>query len=163
MERDEKSLRISLLCLISAVVIGTGPSPAFTFPAIRPLSEMVQKAEFIVIGEIVKMEKIGMTFSGGKVAEYRATIEVERTIKGDPSTKTLQIAAALDFSDSPPIAVGQRSVYFLYSSEGRLRILGMGGEIPITDDIIKPRWITGEPKEQELDEFLDRIRGYLAK
>lgn len=163
MGTDGKSLKISLLCVISTVVIGMGSPPAFTFPALRPLSEMVEKAEFIVIGEMVKMEKIGMTFSGGKVAEYRATIEVEQTIKGDPSAKTLQIAATLDFEDSPKYEMGHRSVYFVYRGDGRLWILGMGGEIPITDNIVKPLWIPGEPKEQGLDGFLRRIREYLQK
>ncbi len=161
-----KPLRMSFILYgITLTLTIMGSAPAHAFPIQRSLPEMVQLADFIIIGEPIKLEKVGMTMSGGTIPdpEFEATIEVEQVIKGVPGTKTVEVSYG-PYSGRARFDLAQRSVYFLKRSGARLLVVARSsGEISIEDKWVKPTGILGEMREQRLDEFLGKIEAILER
>src|SRR5919198_754173 len=128
-----------------------------------PLAEYVHRAEFIIVGDVVKLEKTEATAPGLGLDRYRATIEIERTIKGDPSVRQLSIDYTL-YAEEPQFRMG-RALLFVTRYEGRLIVVqGFMGLLPITRRYVSeskpysytvgPIDILNEPKSQKLDELI---------
>ncbi len=153
-------MRVSICCLALAIT----PADASAFLSDYTLQDMVDKAHIIVIGEITAIERTGKAYSGGRIPELKATIDIEKTIKGDTNLRNIEVYGTRLNVESPPLREGSREVFFLQIRDDRPSILnGTVGEIEILDGMVRPYFITGEEREQELNVFLNRIEGILRK
>ncbi len=131
-----------------------------------PLQEFVKRAEYIVIGEVVTLKKTKKKkrFAGVMVPLYMADIEVEQTIKGDPSVRHLVIDYRLH-PEQPQFQMGRVLVFVAPYTVKRWVVQGLHGLLPIhrvpmtaNAHTIGPIYILGEAERQNLEEFLERIK-----
>ena len=80
-------MRVPICCLALAIT----PAVASAFLADYTLQDMVDKAHIIVIGEITAIERTGKAYSGGRIPEFKATIDIEKTIKGDTNLRNIEV------------------------------------------------------------------------
>jgi len=139
-----------------------------------PLTDMVREAELIVIGTVVANERTGEKYisrlNGSKqeYTFYKATIEVESILKGDPNMREITIYQ-FNTSVDPTIHVGERDIFFIAKDpreffKGRYSVVrGYAGMVRIVQDWVETHYIRGESKEQKLEDFIHKIRDLVGK
>lgn len=127
-----------------------------------PLHEMVGESELIFIGKVLLVEKTNNKHKEFG-DEYKATIGVEKTIKGDSLIKELDIYYFQDLSVEPEFSLNQRSVFFVKIWEGRYSLVqGYGGKVVIENDEVRPSYIKEEEIPQKLQVFIQKIKNLLS-
>jgi hypothetical protein len=134
-----------------------------------PLSKMVQESELIVIGTVTAYVNTGEVFLFERenfkreFPFYKATIKVEKTLKGDPKKSEIDVYS-FGTSSEPEFHVQERGIFFIEtdrrkSFRGRQSVAGgYAGMLPIEEDTVRPLYIEGEQKKQKLDAFIQRIQ-----
>ncbi len=160
------------------VVTGVQAPPAHASFITITLEEMIRESELIVIGTVTnKGETTGETFEVGKqefrrlLPFYIATITVTSVVKGSPSLNELKV----NYSDlagvTPLLNLQERAVFFVTTLRGdeqgawkgkQVVLQGVGGELLIEADMVKTPYIKDEPKEQKLNDLLEKIRRILS-
>jgi len=148
-------LRISISILF---IISMMASPINSKILMQPLSQMVEESEFIVIGKVVKIEKIN-----NKRNEYgyknKAMIEIEESIKGDKAIKNIVICYSPALSTEPEFLLNERCIFFINVWKGEYRVYqGYGGKVTIKNDKVRPLYIQNESKIQNLYDFVQKIK-----
>lgn len=153
------ALVFPLLCFLA--VYCHNLATALLIPYTLPM--MVEKSKYIVIGEVIRLEKTNETFVRleSELTYYQATISVEEVIKGKPAQKSLQVHYFLH-PEQPQFPLGQRMLYFLAQGRGnpaRLHVTqGIYGEVVIGGDKVKFMFEGRGQEERALDTFLGSIR-----
>jgi len=135
-----------------------------------PLEKMVNKAELIVIGEVIRLERTNIKFKNYRRPLNRATIQIETVLKGERGKQEVDVFY-LPVVEQPDFKMGERAIVFIYTFEDRYWVVqGMMGEVIIEsklkpdltrEEVVEPFNIVGENHEQPLDEFLGKIRTLL--
>src|SRR5438132_1696095 len=66
-------------------------SAGLAFVAGLPLLSMVEQADFIVIGKVIRIETAGKMRSGKSLEGHKSVVEIEEALKGDPEGKTIEV------------------------------------------------------------------------
>lgn len=128
-----------------------------------PLPSMVEKADLIVVGEVVRIEKAKPMPSGVQRHGYNAVVELEETLKGDSGRKTIEVYYTR-IPDDAHFNIGERDVIFLKIQEEILLVLdGLNGKLEIKNEMVRPIFMKDEPKKQPLKNFIGKIKTLLQK
>jgi hypothetical protein len=123
-----------------------------------PLHEMVGESELIIIGKVLVVEKTNNKHKEYG-DEYKATVGVEKTIKGDSLIKDFDIYYFPDLSVEPELSLNQRCVFFIKIWEGKYTLVqGYGGKVIIENDEVRPSYIKEEEIPQKLQIFIQKIK-----
>src|SRR6266480_4489708 len=89
---------------------------------VYPLSQLVENSELILIGKVIKLERTGTTnFGAEEVDQYRASIEVEKMLKGDSDLKEVPVYFHLH-PEQPQFRIGERAILFLIKRKDYFRV-----------------------------------------
>jgi hypothetical protein len=122
------------------------------------LGDMVSNSELIFIGKVTRIEK---TTNQNKSigVEHKATIQIEKMIKGSGELKEVDAFYWPDISTDPNLAVGERAIFFIKTWEGKYTLVqGYAGEVKIDNDVVNTMFIKDEPDAQPMGVFLDKIK-----
>lgn len=151
-------MKLLKILSFAILIIGMINMPAEGKIISLSLHEMVEEAELIIIGKVLLIEKT----SNKHVEygyEYKVTIGIEETIKGNQIIKDINIYFYPTLSIEPEFSLNERSVYFIKKWEGKYTVVqGYGGKVAIENDDVKPLYIRDEEKTQKLQIFINRIK-----
>jgi len=154
-----KKLLIIAICFLSLLA---SSSVVLGKLQLLPLSYMVEKAEIIAIGRVVKVEQTSE--KRGEALLSKATIEIEKTFKGNRHTKTIEAFFLQDTEDEPKYSIADRSVFFIHKYRGKLQTLqGYAGKIDIANDEARNIHMHRESSNQQLDGFINKIEKLLKQ
>jgi hypothetical protein len=166
--RNQKKSSLYWYLVTTTIVVALMVAHVLAELRVYPLSQMVEHSELILIGKVIKLERNGKTkFGAEEVDQYRASIEVDEMLKGDSGLKEVPVYFHLH-PEQPQFKIGERAVLFLIKRKDHFRVFnGIHGELPIVDYPpghykVTPTSIVGEPKEQSLDDFIDKIQRLVA-
>ena len=153
-----KLLRI-LGCVFLIMVMNTIPTRSKII--LLPLQEMVEEAELIIIGKVMQIEKTDNKHREYG-DEYKVTIEIEETIKGDRAIKDVDIYYFPTLSVEPEFVIRERCIFFMKTWKGRHTIVqGSGGKAVIKNNEVSPLYIKDEEKAQKLQLFIQKIKKFI--
>lgn len=159
--------------LVSMIVLGislfllSGMARGEVTPA--PVEDLTRYASEIVIGKVVEVsEKTGEFWTQPgthKTFEFfKATIDVSSVIKGDPTTRRLQVYYLTIGDTFGELVLGRPSLFFINDGLGleppwnKSTVMSTTGDVPIDGEFVLTDRIKGQPKRQPLKEFIDKIR-----
>lgn len=115
-----------------------------------PLNEMIKRSKLVVVAKVIRIEEPFLA----KIAV--ATIEIEQTIVGNYEGKQIDITYYPRSGFDAWFALNQRCIFLI--NEGNTIVKGYAGKIPIERDKVEVRYILGEPTNQTLKDFTQRIK-----
>jgi len=161
--------RLFQLLVITSATAVLATSVAALLVPLR-LETMVEKADVIIIGELIRHEKTNLKrhfFKATKeLTVYKATVSVSEVLKGDPNLKEIEVFHTLHPEDAQLRFhnLYKTAVYFLNEdreSPGGFQVVGgIQGEVIIRDAHVKLYW---SQKEIRLGDFIEDIESLLAK
>ena len=138
------------------------PTPSFGGEKLRelPLSEMVSRADIVILGKVMRIEK---SVTPGRPAESVfdevgvATVDIEQVIIGSYEGKEIDITYYPRLTFEGHFGIDERCILFLMGQRNVV-VHGCAGKIPIERDSAEVRYILGEPTRQTMKAFIERIR-----
>jgi len=154
-----KKIFITLVCFLIIFIFSSIASSKI---ALLSLSDMVEKAEMIVIGKVVGVEETNEKqeeFSFSKV-----TIKVEKILKGKQDTKSIDVYFLPTIEDEPNFSLDDKGIFFIHKYQNKYRLVqGIAGKINIENDEAKNIYMLKQKREQKLDSFVHEIEEALEK
>ncbi len=115
-----------------------------------PLDEMIKQSKLVVVGKVIRIKE--PIFA--KIAV--ATIEIEQIIGGNYEDKQIDITYHPRSVFDAWFVLNQRCIFLI--NAGNTIVKGYAGKIPIEKDKVEVRYILGEPTNQTLKDFIQRIK-----
>ncbi len=115
-----------------------------------PLDEMIKESKIVVIGKVLRIDD--PIFHKMAVA----TIEIEQIIVGNYEDKQIDITYYPRSNFEARFVLNERCIFLI--DERNTIVKGYAGEIPIENDKAEVRYILGEPMNQTLKDFTQRIK-----
>ena len=148
-----KKLLAVIICFPSFLALS---SVALDRLALLPLSYMVEKTEIIAIGKVVKVQKT--TEKRDNLSFSKTTIEIERTLKDNRHTRSIDVFFFPGGEDEPEYSLGDKSIFFIHKFRGKFVVLqGYAGKVDILNNEVRNIHMYKEPSDQRLDGFIDKI------
>ncbi len=115
-----------------------------------PLDEMIKESKIVVIGKVLRIED--PIFHKMAVA----TIEIEQIIVGNYEGKQIDITYYPRSNFEARFVLNERCIFLI--DERNTIVKGRAGKILIEKDKVEVRYILGEPMNQTLKDFTQRIK-----
>jgi hypothetical protein len=115
-----------------------------------PLDEMIKESKIVVIGKVLRIED--PIFHKMAVA----TIEIEQIIVGNHDGKQIDITYYPRSNFEARFVLNERCIFLI--DERNTIVKGYAGKIPIENGKVEVRYILGEPMNQTLKDFTQRIK-----
>jgi hypothetical protein len=115
-----------------------------------PLDEMIKRSKIVAIGKVLRIKD--PLFHKMAVA----TIEIEQIIVGNFEDKQIDITYYPRSNFEARFVLNERCIFLI--DERNTIVKGYAGKIPIEKDKVEVHYILGEPVNQTLKDFKQRIK-----
>ena len=145
-----------LILPVCLLILLSFSSIASSLLALLPLSNMVEESEMIIIGKVVKVKEPNKRHE--ELSFFRVTIKVEKVLKGNQDTKSIDVYFLPGMEDEPNFSLNDKSIFFIHGYQNEYRLVqSCAGKIDIKNGKAINIHIYNEAYNQKLDSFLHKI------